>query len=261
MKPHHERAIRKLADHFAEQEDCLAVIVGGSIAKGLEKDDSDIDAILVLTDEACKAKWDSNQLFYWTTDFCDYPGGYIDGKIVDMAYMRTAAERGNEVTRAAFKDALVVHARLPEIQDLVARISVYQAHEQREKIQSFYAQFECAHWYVGEALRRSDKYLLNHAVSELVLYGGRLILAHNQALYPYHKLFMDELRAAPDKPENLMELIDALLEQPGVETARAYYDAIKRFRWWNESNEMWQVRYMRDTELAWMEPKAYVGDM
>ena len=261
MKPHHERAIRKLADHFAKQEDCLAVIVGGSIAKGLEKDDSDIDAILVLTDEACKAKWDSNQLFYWTTDFCDYPGGYIDGKIVDMAYMRAAAERGNEVTRAAFKDALVVHSKLPEIQDLVARIPVYQAHEQREKIQSFYAQFECAHWYVGEALRRNDKYLLNHAASELVLYGGRLVLAHNQVLYPYHKLFMDELRAAPEKPENLMELIDALLEEPGVETARAFYDAIKRFRWWNESSEMWQVRYMRDTELAWLENRPYVGDM
>jgi hypothetical protein len=261
MKPHHERAIRKLADHFAKQEDCLAVIVGGSVAKGLEKDDSDIDAILVLTDEACKAKWERNELFYWTADFCDYPGGYIDGKIVDLAYMRAAAERGNEVTRAAFKDALVVHCKLPEIRDLVARIPVYQTHGQREKIQSFYAQFECAHWYIGEAIRRGDKYLLNRAVAELILYGGRLILAHNQVLYPYHKLFMDELRVAPDKPEDLMELIDALLQQSGVETARAFYDAIKRFRWWNESNEMWQVRYMRDTEWAWMENKAFVGDM
>ena len=261
MRPHHERAIRKLADHFAKQEECLAVIVGGSVAKGLEKDDSDVDIILVLTDEACKAKWERNELFYWTADFCDYPGGYIDGKIVDLQYVRAAAERGNEVTRAAFKDALIVHSKLPEIQEILARIPVYQAHEQREKIQNFYAQFECAHWYVGEAIRRGDKYLLNHAVSELILYGGRLILAHNEVLYPYHKLFMEELRAAPEKPENLMELIDALLEEPGVETARAFYDAIKRFRWWNESAEMWQVRYMRDTELAWMDNRAYVGDM
>jgi hypothetical protein len=59
----------------------------------------------------------------------------------------------------------------------------------------------------------------------------------------------------------MMALIDALLAQPGAETAKAFYDAIKRFRWWNEAAEMWQVRYMRDTELAWMEPKAYVGDV
>jgi hypothetical protein len=261
MKPHHENAIRKLADHFAQDEECLAVIVGGSVAKGLEKEDSDIDAIIVLTDEACKARWERNELFYWTVEFCDYPGGYIDGKIVDLAYMRAAAERGNEVTRAAFKDALIVHCKLPEIEELVARIPVYHADEQRQKLQSFYAQFECAYWYVGEAARRDDKYLLYHAVSELILYGGRLILAHNQVLYPYHKLFMDELRAAPEKPENLMELIDALLEEPGAETARAFYDAIKRFRWWNEAAEMWQVCYMRDTELAWLENRPYVGDM
>jgi predicted nucleotidyltransferase len=260
MKPHHERAIRNLADHFAKDEECLGVIVGGSVAKGLEKDDSDIDVMLVLTDEACKARWERNELFYWTADFCDYAGGYIDGKIVDMAYMRAAAERGNEVTRAAFKDAFVAHSKLPEVQELVARIAEYQPHEQREKIQSFYAQFECAYWYVGEAIRRNDRYLLIRAVSELILYGGRLVLAHNQRLYPYHKLFMEELKAAAEKPENLMELIDALLEEPGAGTARAFYDAIKRFRWWNEAAEMWQVRYMRDTELAWLENRESVGD-
>jgi hypothetical protein len=261
MRPHHTRAIRKLAEHFAKQEECLAVIVGGSVAKGVDKDDSDIDVILVLTDEACKAKWERNELFYWTADFCDYPGGYIDGKIVDMAYMRAVAERGNEVTRAAFKGAFIAHSKLQELEDIVARIPVYQAGEQREKIESFYAQFECAYWYVGEAIKRDDKYLLTHAVSELILYGGRLILTHNQVLYPYHKLFMEELRAAPEKPENLMELIDALLEEPSAENAKAFYDAIKRFRWWNEAAEMWQVRYVRDTELAWLENRAFVGDI
>ena len=250
-----------MADYFAKQEECLAVIVGGSVAKGVEKEDSDIDIILVLTDEACKAKWERNELFYWTADFCDYPGGYIDGKIVDLQYMRAAAERGNEVTRAAFKGAFIAHSKLPELQDILDRIPVYQTDEQRQKIQSFYAQFECAHWYVGEAIKRNDKYLLNHAVSQLILYGGRLILAHNQVLYPYHKLFMTELREAPEKPENLMELIDVLLEEPSAENAKAFYDGIKRFRWWNESAEMWQVRYLRDTELAWMENKAFIGDI
>jgi len=261
MRPHHESAIQKLAEHFAKQSDCLAVIVGGSIAKGLDKDDSDIDAFLVLTDEACKAKWDRNDFFYWTGDFCDYPGGYIDAKIIDLAYLRAAAERANEVTRAAFKDVLIPLCKVPEIRDLVARIATYQPQEQRDKIQRFYAQFECAFWYVGEAARRDDRYLLNHAASELILFGGRLILAHNQMLYPYHKLFMDQLRAAPEKPENLMELIDALLQAPGAETARAFYDAIKRFRWWNEAAELWHARYMRDTELAWLDNRAYVADI
>ena len=113
------------------------------------------------------------------------------------------------------------------MEEIVRKIPEYQPHEKRDKIQSFYAQFECAYWYLGEAFRRNDRYLLNHAVSQLILYGGRLILAHNEMLYPYHKLFMTELKRAPEKPENLMELIEALLEEPNAENAKAFYDAIK----------------------------------
>jgi len=261
MRPHHERAIRRLVDHFANDETCLAVIVGGSIAKGLERQDSDVDAMLVMTDDFYKEKWEQNDLFYITAEFCDYPGGYVDGKIVDLQYIRAAAERGNEPTRAAFKGAFVAHSKVDGLDEIVRKIPEYQVHEKREKVQALYAQFECAYWYLGEAVRRDDRYLLSHAVSQLVLYGGRLILAHNEVLYPYHKLFMTELERAPERPENLMALIDGLLEEPNEENAKAFYDAIKGFRFWNEAWEKWNVRYMKDTELAWLENRAFIGDI
>jgi len=261
MRPHHERTIRRLVDHFSEREDCLALIVGGSVAKGLEKEDSDVDIMLVVTDELYEEKWERNELFYVTSEFCDYPGGYVDGKIVNLRYLMAVDERGNEITRAAFNGAFVVHSKIEGVEEIVGRIPQYQVHEKRGKIQSFYAQFECAYWYVSEAIRRDDKYLLNHAVSQLILYGGRLILAHNEMLYPYHKLFMEELRRAPEKPENLMELIDVLLDEPNPENAKAFYDAIKGFRFWNEAWEAWQTRYLKDTELAWLDNRAFIGDI
>jgi len=261
MRPHHERTIQRLAEHFSKQEDCLAVIVGGSVAKGLEREDSDVDIMLVVTDELYEEKWARNELFYITAEFCDYPGGYIDGKIVNLGYVQAAAERGNEITRAAFKGAFVVHSKIEGMEEIVRKIPEYQPQEKRDKIQSFYAQFECAYWYLGEAFRRNDRYLLNHAVSQLILYGGRLILAHNEILYPYHKLFMTELTRAPEKPENLMELIEALLEEPNAENAKAFYDAIKGFKFWNEAWEAWQTRYLKDTELAWLENRAFIGDI
>lgn len=250
-----------MADHFSKDGKCLAVIIGGSVARGLEREDSDIDVILVVTGDLYKERWEQNNLFYFTAEFCDYPGGYIDGKIVDLQYIETAAERGNEVTRAAFKGAFVVHSKVKGLEEIVRKIPAYQVQEKREKIQSFYAQFECAYWYLGEAIRRNDKYLLNHAVSQLILYGARLILAHNEIIYPYHKLLMAELRNAPEKPGNLMELIDLLLEEPSAENAKAFYDAIKGFRFWNEAWEMWQTRYLKDTELAWLDNRAFIGDI
>jgi len=261
MRPHHERTIRRLADYFSKQEEYLAVIVGGSIAKGLEKEDSDVDIVLVVTDELYEEKWERNELFYITAEFCDYPDGYVDGKIVNLRYMEAAAERGNEITRAAFKGAFVVHSKIEGMEEIVRRIPEYQVQEKRAKIQSFYAQFECAYWYLGEAIRRNDRYLLNYAVSQLILYGGRLILAHNEILYPYHKLFMTELKRVPEKPDNLMELIEVLLEEPNAENAKAFYDAIKGFRFWNEAWEGWQTRYLKDTELAWLDNRAFIGDI
>ena len=261
MRAHHERAIRKLVDHFSKDETCLAVILGGSIAKGLEREDSDVDVMLVVTDDLYREKWERNELFYATAEFCDYPGGYIDGKIVNLDYVRAAAERGNEVTRAAFKGAFVVHSKIEGLEELVQGIPQYQAHEKGEKIQRFYAQFECAYWYLGESFRRDDRYLLSRSVSDLILYGGRLILAHNETLYPYHKFLMTELQRAPDKPANLMELVDALLDEPTAENAKAFYDAVKGFKFWNEAWEAWQVRYLKDTELAWLDNRAFVGDI
>lgn len=260
MRPHHERAIQKLADHFSKEEGYLAVIVGGSVAKGVESEYADIDVLLVVTDELYEKRKEGNGLLYFSTDFCDYPGGYVDGKILNLQYLEAAAGRGNEVTRAAFKGAFIAYSAIPGLDDLLSKIPVYQAGEQQEKIRSFRAQFECAYWYLGEAIKRDDRYLLAHAVSSLVLYGGRLILAHNEILYPYHKLFMGELERAPEKPENLMELISVLLEEPTAENARAFHDAIMGFRRWDESSELWAVRFVKDTELAWLENKAYIGD-
>ena len=260
MKPHHQKAIQKLVEHFAPDDTCLGVIVGGSVAKGLAKDDSDIDIVLVVSDDLYRQKREENNLIYFTTEFCDYPGGYIDGKIVNLDYMRAAADRGNEPTRAAFSGAFVAHSKVPGLDELVRKIPVYQPQEKRDKVQAFYAQFEIAHWYVGEALKRSDPYMLHHAVADVVLYGGRLILAHNEVLYPYHKFMLTELQCAPEKPENLTGLIGALLSDHTAENARAFCDAVKNFRFWNEAWELPPMRFMIDTELAWLDGRAYVGD-
>jgi len=260
MRPHHERAIQKLVGHFSPDDTCLGVIVGGSVAKGLEREDSDVDVMLVVTDDVYREHWERNHLFYITGEFCDYPGGYIDGKFIDMRYLAAAAERGNEVTRAAFQGAFVAHSKVEGLAEIVRNIYAYPADEKREKLQAFYAQFECAAWYLSEAIRRDDRYLLTRSVADLVLYGGRLILAHNEILYPYHKHLLTELRRAGDRPDNLLELIDALLERPDAANARAFYDAIKAFRPWNEAGEAWQTRYLKDTELAWIDGHAFVGD-
>ncbi|MFX1340450.1 MAG: hypothetical protein ACFFDK_17710, partial [Promethearchaeota archaeon] len=65
---------------------------------------------------------------------------------------------------------------------------------------------------------------------------------------------------APEKPENLIELIEALLDEPSSKNGQAFYEAVKSFRKWRMRGFA-NVQFMLDTELAWVEGKPYIGDI
>ncbi len=260
MRSHHLLAIEKFTQYIKEDPKFIALIIGGSIAKGLEREDSDIDGIIIATDEEFNKRSKRNRFLFYDPSFCDYPGGYVEGKIVNLEFLETVAERGTEPARDAFRGAWISYSEIPELEDLLKKIPVFQKEEKIEKIQKFHAQLEVANWYVKEAERRNDPYLLNRAILDLVFFGGRMILEHNEILYPYHKWFMNALEFAPDKPKGLIKLIENVLMERNSTNAQALYDVIKSFRKW-ETRGIANVGFLLDTELAWLEGKPYIGDI
>jgi predicted nucleotidyltransferase len=260
MRSHHKRAIDKLVESIKQDERFLALIIGGSVAKGMEREDSDIDVTLIANDEEFEKRKSRNLYLYYETKFCDYPGGYIDGKVVNLEFLETVARRGSEPARDAFRDSWIAYSKIPDLKDLLEKIPVFQEEEKPKKIAKFLAQFETANWMIEEAERRNDDYLVTRAISDLILFGGRLILEYNNILYPFHKLFMQALEKAPEKPENLMGLIDTLLKKKNSENAKTLFDAIMGFKEW-KSSEFWAIRFIIDTEWAWIDGKPYVGDL
>jgi len=260
MRPHHKKAIDNLVESIKKDERFVALIIGGSVAKGMEREDSDIDVTLIATDEEFEKIKKRNMYLYYETKFCDYPGGYIDGKVVNLEFLQNTAKRGSEPARDAFRDAWIAYSKIPELKNLLNKIPVFQKEEKLEKIRKFYAQFETANWIIKEAVKRDDEYLLTRGITDLILFGGRLILEHNEILYPFHKLFMQTLEKTQDKPENLMLLIHNLLEYRNIENAQSLFESIKNFRKW-ELGEFWAIRFLLDTEWAWIDGKPYVGDL
>lgn len=260
MWDHHRRTIDRLTARFCDDPAFLALIIAGSVAKGLASDSSDVDFILVATDDEYRRRAAANQTHYYATDLSDYPGGYVDGKIVDRAFLREAAERGSEPARAAFVSAFVAYSHAPELPELLARIPVYPEHERQEKIRAFYAQLQVLKWYMTEADKRQDRYLAAHVAADAVLFGGRLILAHNRVLYPYHKWFMTELRRVPDQPPRLIEHAESLLAQPCQPTCDTFCNAVLDFAEWDAPPEGWPARFMHDTEWAWRRGRPAIAD-
>jgi hypothetical protein len=260
MLVHHQHTIDRVTDHFTDHPDFRAVIIGGSIAKGWQAPDSDVDIMLVATDAEYARRAPENRFHYFTTDFCDYEGGYVDGKIVEMAFLRDVAERGSEPARSAFVGAWIVCSRIPDLAEVLAQITTYPEETHIHKLQSFYAQLEAAHWYVGEAEKRDQRYLLLRYTTEMVLFAGRMILAHNRTLYPYHKWLLTALDHAPEKPDDLLPLINDLLAEPSKANATCLYECVTGFADWPKPPEGWPTRFMHDVEWTWRDGCVPVAD-
>jgi hypothetical protein len=260
MRPHHQRVIDRIREMFAEDPNYLAILLGGSIAKGWDREDSDVDILLVATPDEFARHQALDYYTYSSAEMCDYPGGYVDGKIIDLPFLREVAGHGSEPARSAFVGAQIIHSRLPELEDLLRQIVTYPETDRVEKMRSFYAEILAWQWYVGEAEKRSDPYLLTQAAANLVLFGGRLILAHNRLLYPFHKWFMTALREAPEKPSDLMALSEEFLKTPTKANADRYCSTLFDFTDWDVPTEGWPTRFLKDVEWSWRRGNAPIAD-
>lgn len=261
MHPHHSRSIENVTEYFQRDPEVLALLLGGSIAHGFETEASDVDIMIFVSDADHQKRSAEDRIHFFNTELTTYPGGYVDGKYSTHRFVREVAEKGSEPARFAFAGSQVLFSKITGFEEDVRRAARYPQIGKAQRIRRFHAQFEAWHWYCGEALRLGNRYLLGTAVSKFILFSGRLILAHNELLYPYHKWFLRVLEGANEKPGNLMKIIQALNEHPNAESVEALYESVKSFRPWVEGDSNWPTRFMLDSELNWKDGATPVDDL
>jgi hypothetical protein len=248
---HHRNAIEAATEKLKAKDNVLGVIVVGSVAHGYALEDSDVDIMIVYTDREYDEKLKNGDIGYFDTDSTHYEGGYIDGKATSAGLIKKVGEYGSEPARFAYKDAIVTFDRNGGLEKLVRAASRYPVERKFDNIEKFYSQFQTWRWYYYEALKRGDRYLQDVSVANYVLFAGRLILAHNETLYPFHKWFLEVLEEVKEKPEGLLPCINAAVEQKKAEYMEKLYNMITGFTQWpNEKH--WSVRFMLDSELGWL---------
>lgn len=261
MDPHHRQTIQNVTEYFQRDPEVQALLLSGSIAHGFQSAASDVDIMIFVSEGDYQQRFRAGQIHFFNTDLCMYEGGYVDGKYLSLHFVRQVLERGSEPARFAFEGSRVLFSRVPGFEEDVCQIAVYPRAEKEERIRRFYAQFEAWHWYCGEALKQGNRYLLGTAVSKLILFGGRLVLAHNEMLYPYHKWFLKVLERANDKPTGLMNSIDELTQSPTANNIELFYESVKTFRTWSDHPYTWPAQFMLDSELNWLDGKTPVEDL
>ena len=259
LQAHHLKVIERLKEIFQDDPRFLALLVGGSLVKGWGSVNSDVDIVLIATEEEYARRVKSDDLGYLNFEICDYPDGYVDGKIINEAFLHDVAKRGSEPARAAFRNVQIAFSHLPHLDELLKRIPVYQEDEREAKMRSFYCHVQAHHWFIGEAEKRQSIYLMTHATSEMVFYSARLLLAYNRILYPFHKWMLRALEDAPEKPADFFLLAEALLKEGTTANAKALWDCINNFRDWN-IHDSWGVRFMHDSEWNWRDGRTPIAD-
>ena len=261
MHPHHLRTIQNVKEYFQRDPEVLALLLSGSIAHGFQTPTSDVDIMIFISEDDYQKRFQAGQLTFFNTELSTYEGGYVDGKYISLNFVKQVMEKGSDPARFAFEGSQVLFSRIEGFEEDICRIAEYPIAEKAERIKRFHAQLEAWHWYCGEALKRENRYLLGIAISKLILFGGRLILTHNEMLYPYHKWFLKVLERAGDKPADLIASIQTLTELPTIENIEAFYQKVKTFQPWAENPYGWGAQFMLDSELNWMDGKTPIDDL
>ena len=260
IRPHHQRGIENLVKEYGEDPCFQALIIGGSVAKGCARDDSDVDFMIVATEEEYEKRQKNGNLFINRKDLTDYQNGFVDGKIISLRYLEMASENGNEPTRAAFDGAFAAFSHIAGLEKIIEQISSYPEELRSEKIRKFYSMAFIQNWLMNEAERHNNLYTLTRAASQLVLFAGRLILAYNRVFFPYHKWFYEYIGRCPKKPAGLIEQMNKVLLEPDTKNAEALFQAIKNFKDWGVKDIEAFLWFMDDVEWSWMDKKTSLED-
>lgn len=261
MHAHHKEAIAKAIAKLKADKKILAVILGGSVAHGFASESSDIDLMLVLSESDYQQALAQGDLHYFDGESAGYPDGYVEGKYISESFIRAVAEKGSEPARFAFKDAVILYSSLKNLEPLILSAAAYPKDSKLDNMQKFCAQFEGWNWMYYEGLKRNDLYVINHSVTNLCLFAGRLLLAYNELLYPYHKWFLRVLLNAKEKPANIVEIINSALLTKSENDVKALYDTVKNFYDWPEYQYGWLARFIIDSEINWMNGPVPIADL
>jgi len=260
MYQHHIDSIEKMKAYYEGQEGVIALVLGGSVAKGNERPDSDLDGMIIVTDEEYERRVAAGQTAGCVFGECTYEGGYFDVKYMTKDYIKKAAECASEPTRNSFVKARVLFSSDPEIYDIVPKIGVFQTAERDDKMLSFYGDYLLNHNYFIRSLNVQG-YMRVHSVGEILYSVYRMILQENEILFQCNRRLEEMVEKAPNKPENILELGRIVMEKMDNDSIAAFADAY--FTWTKyplPEKSKAHSRYVTDYEQWWYTPRPLVNE-
>lgn len=250
---HHEETVERFTESESARAEVLGVVVVGSVARGDERPDSDVDVYLVVTDEAYAAAGRTGRIAYVSHDGVTYDHGYVDVKLTSPGYLTAAVERADDPTRASFLGARVRLDRIGGLAPTVAAITRPPEDVWERRVHAYRAQVALyGGYFLPQAYERGDSFLLQHASVHTALAAGRAALASRRRLFRGQKYLTGDLAAIDHLPTDFLSAWHALLAEPTPATADAVIGVCDALGGSPLEIDESLSTFIADNELAWL---------
>ncbi len=260
MTKNHQQAIDKLVQLHKDNPDNIALIICGSLARKEARDDSDIDLYLVVKDEKFKNVKKEKAYFCGSWNPEEFYGIEVDGKIINMHFLKEAVIHASDPTRYSFTDAYTLFSYDLKVNELIKKISVYPEWVHQKRIKAFYAYLKHYRYVGEEAFAQKNNYWAIECIRQLVFFAARLTLAHNYALFPSHKALFKAVDKCKDKPANFIEESQFLLNNITLENMLKYYAKLIDFFKAYDYPDLERVGLILENEWTWFTKKMTISE-
>ena len=259
MYKHHEESIANMNEYFRKQG-VIALILIGSVAKGTERADSDLDCAVVLSEEEYAEKENRNVTTETVDGYCTYEGGYFDIKYMTKGYLKELAAKGSEPARNTFNKARILFCNDAEIQDILPQIPVFQIKEKEDKLLSFYSDFWLNYYYYLKC--PIDGYMKMRTIAEIIYSVYRMILQENEILFDCNRRLEKQVQSISDKTADLVRLGRQLEISQNEQDADRFVEKFQEITTYVPPKDIGVVltRYSKDFQEWWREPRPNINE-
>ena len=260
MYRHHEESIEKMKTYFREQG-AIALILGGSIAKGTERIDSDIDGMVILSEEDYARKEKTNTTTETVNGLCTYEGGYFDIKYMTKDYLKDLALKGSEPARNGFTGARILFCDDEEIELIIPQIAVFQKQEKEEKLLSFYSDFWLNYYYFLKDCP-IDGYMKMRTIAEIIYSLYRIILQEKEILFDCNRRLEEQVSSISEATARWVDMGRKLEISQTIEDADAFVDMYMKITSYVPPTDIAEIltRYSKDFQEWWRKPRPNINE-
>jgi len=237
--------IRKDAKKFTFIE---AIILGGSLAKNTENENSDVDIFVVVSnDEFDKRKLTKNYFIGTIFDQKNYPA-YIDGSIINKEFLEKIWTEGNECIKNTFSQVILLYSINKEI-DVLIMTKKMTNYSKEENIKKFYALMKSYRFKADDDM--NNIFQVKHGILQSVFFACRLVLTHNEIYYPCVKNIEKELLNCKNKPVNFIEKMNNVLSTFSFEEFNDFYEETEEYFKEYRFDDKLRKGYVTENEYYW----------